>query len=89
MLKEEDIGGILIFTNNHAFIGIELKEQKEKKTAAVNIENKKYYFAETTNPNAYIGQDNNITKKDIIAVYDITKIKKIPLEKIEVIKKQS
>lgn len=86
LLNEKDYSGILVYTKDHTFAGIEYDEKdKNKKMAYIKTENKKYCYAELTNEKGYIGRFNGVEKDQIIGVYDIQAKRKIPLENIEVI----
>lgn len=83
MLKAINVKSILIYTNNHAFIAVEIENEKNliKPYAKIEIEGKNYYYAETTDKNSYIGAFNNITPKDFKAIYDVENEYKIKIEK--------
>ncbi|MEW5832898.1 MAG: transglutaminase domain-containing protein [Campylobacterota bacterium] len=83
MLKAINVKSVLIYTNDHAFIAVEMENEKNlmKPYAKLEIEGKNYYYAETTDKNAYIGAFNNIDPKDFIAIYDVENEYKIKIEK--------
>lgn len=83
LLIEKNYKGVLIYTKTHTFSAVEYNTI-EKNMARLEFENKKYYYAETTDINGKIGKYNNINKDQIIGVYNINTKKKIPLEKIEI-----
>lgn len=88
LLNEKDYSGILVYTKDHTFAGIEYdieEKDKNRKLAYIKAENKKYYYAELTHEDWKIGDFNKIGKEQIIGVYDIQAKRKIPLENIEVV----
>lgn len=70
----------------HAFIGIQIKEKTEKKMTYLKINDKKYYYLETTWNENDIGKFNGYEKDNIIGVYDEVNNQKISLKKITLIK---
>lgn len=87
---ESKLKPILIYAQKdkiyHAFIGIEIKEETDKKMTYLKIDDKKYYYLETTWNENDVGKFNGYEKDDIIGVYDEVNNKKIPLNKITLIK---
>lgn len=83
LLLAKDYKAILIYTKNHAFVGMHVKDERNLKpqNAKIKIHGQNYYYAETTDPNAYIGADNKIRPKDFIGIYDINEKRLIPLKK--------
>ena len=82
LLYEQEINTILILTKDHAFLGIKCNnEENQKNKSHIQIENDKYYIAETTDINAEIGKSNNIKPYEIKTIFDINKKILIPLEK--------
>ncbi len=91
LLKEKEHNSLLIFTKQneiyHTFLGIEINKQNtDQKNTFLKINNKKYYYAETTSSESYIGEFNGYNKKDIVGIYDIENKKNISIKKIEFIK---
>lgn len=91
LLKEKKHNSLLIFTKQneiyHTFLGIETNKQNtDQKNTFLKINNKKYYYAETTWNKSYIGEFNGYNKKDIVGIYDIENKKNISIKKIEFIK---
>lgn len=87
---ESKLKPILIYAKKgeiyHAFIGMELKEKKEGKKTYIKIDNKKYYYLETTWRERDIGTFNGYEKENIIGIYDEVNKKKISLNNVELIK---
>lgn len=83
LLIEKNYNGVIVYTKDHAFPAVEYETDK-KNMARIETQGKKYYYAETTNPNGEIGKYNNIKKDQIIGVYNINKKKKIALKDIEI-----
>ena len=83
LLLAKEYKAVLIYTKGHAFVGMHVKDENKINTnhAKIRIDDKDYYYAETTDQNAYIGADNKIRPKDYIGIYDINKKKLIPLKK--------
>lgn len=90
MLKEQHYKAILVFckykNQDHVFIAINKTKTEKKTLTYIEIENKKYYIAETTWKNSYIGQYNEINANEYLGVYDIETKETIPLDKIKFIK---
>lgn len=70
----------------HAFIGIQLKEKRDGKMTYLKIDDKKYYYLETTGNENDIGKFNGYEKENIIGVYDEVHNEKISLKKITLVK---
>lgn len=76
---------LLVTTKDHGFIAVHLPDDRSVKhpSTYLIIDGKKYYFADTTLLEGYIGQYNNVKKDDINGVFDMVVKKEIPLEKVE------
>lgn len=75
---------ILIYTKDHTFAGINIPNyETDQKKSYFEYKNKKYYYAETTNKNAYIGMYNGINPKEFKFAYSINEKKEIPLKQIK------
>lgn len=86
LLLIKNYKSIVIYTNNHhAFLAINIKDTKNINPhhAKLRIKGLDYYYAETTDQNAYIGAFNKITPKDFIGVYDINKKRLVDKREIE------
>lgn len=69
---------VMVNTDNHAFVCVNIPNLKEDKGMAyLEINDERYYYAETTNPYAKIGTYNNIETSKFRYVYD-------PIEKEEI-----
>ncbi|DAB39280.1 MAG: hypothetical protein A2552_05185 [Sulfuricurvum sp. RIFOXYD2_FULL_44_160] len=76
---------LLVTTKDHGFIAVHLPDDRSVKhpSTYLIIDGKKYYFADTTLLEGYIGQYNNVKKDDINGVFDMVVKKEIPLDQIE------
>lgn len=76
---------LLITTKNHGFIGVHIPHEKAitRPSSYVTFEGKKYYFAETTVPAGYIGQDNGVKEQEIEGVFDMVAKKEIPMQQVD------
>lgn len=76
---------VLVTTKDHGFIAVHLPNDTALKhpSSYLIMDGKKYYFAETTVLEGYIGQYNNVKKDDINGVFDMVVKKEIPLDQIE------
>lgn len=87
---ESRLKPILIYAKKdeiyHAFIGIQLKEKTDGKMTYLKIDDKKYYYLETTWNEKDIGKFNGYEKENIIGIYDEVNNEKISLKKITLIK---
>lgn len=87
---ESKLKPILIYAQKdniyHAFIGIQIKEDTEEKMTYLEINDKKYYYLETTWNEKYIGKFNGYEKNDIVGIYDEINNQKIALNQVKLIK---
>lgn len=87
---ESKLKPILIYAQKdkiyHAFIGIQIKENNNKKMSYLKIDDKKYYYLETTWNENDIGKFNGYEKENIIGIYDEVNNQKISLNQIKLIK---
>lgn len=84
LLIEQKHNCIIIFTKDHAFMAVNVKNENDlkKPNAYIEIEQKKYFYAETTAEGSYIGWYNNIHPKEFEGIYDINNRKEVNLNKI-------
>jgi hypothetical protein len=92
LLQEKNYKSLLVFAKKegiyHTFVCIPIDKNRKLREpyAFLEIEEKKYYYVETTWDKAYIGQFNGYEKKDIVGVYNVADKTKIALSKIELVK---
>jgi hypothetical protein len=92
LLQENEHNSLLIFTKQneiyHTFLGIAIKNNQvlDQNSTFLEIDGKKYYYAETTQSEWEIGDFNGYDKKDIVGIYDIENKKNISLKKVGVVK---
>lgn len=85
LLLEQGIETILIYTKNHAFLGIASSNgRKEKNNSHIQIGNEKYYIAETTDINAEIGRSNGIRSHQVETIFNINKKMIVPIENAKI-----
>lgn len=90
LLKEKKHKAILIFckykNKDHIFVAINKNKTEKNPLTYIQIKNEKYYIAETTWKDSYIGQYNEIDINEYLGIYDIETKETIPLDKIKFIK---
>lgn len=90
LLKEKNYKAVLIFcvykNEDHVFMAINENQNIQKPKTYIEINNEKYYYAETTWKDSYIGQYNGIDKDAFIGIYDIETKKKIPVYDVKFFK---
>lgn len=90
LLKVKNYKTILIICKNkgqkHMFVAINEDNKKEKNLAYIEIKNKKYYIAESTNKEFYVGAYNGIDKNDYLGIYDVNEKKNINLTDVKLFK---
>lgn len=84
LLLQKKYPCVLVMTKDHAFIAIHFKNDSEIKSPAsyLLIDGRRYYIAETTATDGYIGQYNNVNMEDIEAVFDMVTKQELVFEKI-------
>jgi hypothetical protein len=85
LLLQKHYECLLITTKEHGFIAVHVPDEKrvKKPSSYLRFNGKKYFFAETTLTNGYIGDYNNINPKEIEGVFDMTAKKELPLDTVE------
>ncbi|MDO9208418.1 MAG: hypothetical protein Q7T91_09210 [Sulfuricurvum sp.] len=85
LLLQKKYKCVLVTTKDHGFVAVHVPNETSLKYpySYLTIAGKKYYFAETTVFQGYIGQDNNVQERDIDGVFDMVSKKEISLDKIE------
>lgn len=74
---------VLVYTNTHTFACVNIPNLKEDRGMSyIKIDNEKYYYAETTNMNAKVGDYNNIEISKFKFVLEPIGKKEIPISKI-------
>lgn len=88
ILIETNHNCVLVYTQDHTFIAVEIDDASKvnPNNARLSIEGKTYYYAETTDPNAYIGKFNGVAFEQIQGVYHVNQKRNIPKSAIQFIK---
>lgn len=88
ILIETNHNCVLVYTQDHTFIAVEIDDASKvnPNNARLSIEGKAYYYAETTDPNAYIGKFNGVAFEQIQGVYHVNQKRNIPKSAIQFIK---
>ncbi|HEX5330836.1 hypothetical protein [Sulfuricurvum sp.] len=88
ILIETNHNCVLVYTQDHTFIAVEIDDGSKvnPNNARLNIEGKAYYYAETTDPNAYVGKFNGVAFEQIQGVYHVNEKRDIQKESIQFIK---
>ena len=74
---------ILIYSQGHTFAAVNIPNyQTEEKRSYFEYRGEKYYWAETTDPNAVIGAYNKVEAKDLKFAYNVIEKKEIALNEI-------
>jgi hypothetical protein len=85
MLKATNHKCVVVYTKQHAFVAVHIKDIANlyRNTTSLRIDNKYYFYAETTAKGSYIGWFNGVDKKSIETIYNVNEDKEVPLEEIE------
>jgi hypothetical protein len=85
LLLEKKYKAMIIFTKGHAFVCMNVNNTRNiyPHHAKLKINGLNYYYAETTNPQGYIGGFNKLRPSDFIGVYDINKKRLVDKREIE------
>jgi hypothetical protein len=88
ILVETHHNCVLVYTKDHTFIAVEINNEFDVNPnyALLRIEGKEYFYAETTDQNAYIGKFNGVGADEIQGIYHVNEKRDIPKESIQVIK---
>jgi hypothetical protein len=75
---------LLITTKDHGYLAVHIPDESilKKPISYLTFNDKKYYIAETTNINGYVGKYNNINSQEIAGIFDMATKKEITLDKI-------
>ena len=84
MLLQNGYESLLIYTNSHAFVGVNIPhfEDPHHWMCYYTYKGKKYYLAETTSKEAQIGAFNGIDPKEYEIIFDVNAKKEIPLGQV-------
>lgn len=76
---------VLILTNDHGFLAVNVPNNQSLKqpTSYVTFDGKRYYFADATLKDGYIGQYNDVKQQEITGVFDMEAKQEIPLENVQ------
>lgn len=75
---------IMIYTKDHAFLGINIPNYAtNEKRSYLEINNRKYYYADSINKASWIGAYNGIDPKEYKFVYNVNERKEIPMSEIK------
>ncbi|MDP2850719.1 MAG: hypothetical protein Q8M43_04765 [Sulfuricurvum sp.] len=85
ILIETNHNCVVVYTKDHAFIAVEIENTSKinRNNARLKIENKDYFYAETTDKNGYVGKFNGVYPDEIQGIYHINEKRNIPKEEIE------
>ncbi len=88
ILVETNHNCVLVYTKDHTFIAVEIDNTPKVNPNSVRllIEGKLYFYAETTDPNAYVGKFNEVYPEQIEGLYHVNEKRNIPKETIQFIK---
>lgn len=87
ILLETNHNCVLVYTQDHTFIAVEVDDASKvnPNNTHLNIEGKAYYYAETTDPNAYVGKYNDVNFEQIQGIYHVNQKRNIPKESVQFI----
>ena len=76
---------LFVTTRDHGFIAVHVDNEDVLKhpSSYITVEGKRYYFAETTWKEGYVGQYNEVDRPKIEAVFDMVGKREIPIDEIE------
>lgn len=85
MLKERNHKCVIVFTKDHAFVAVYLKDRSNvyPHTASLEINNKYYFYAETTAKGSHIGWFNGVEPKDFKGIYDVNEDREIAINEVK------
>lgn len=88
ILMETHHNCVLVYTKDHTFIAVEITNPStmNPKSVRLMIEGKEYFYAETTDPNAYIGKYNGVAFEEIQGLYHVNEKRNISKESVHFIK---
>jgi hypothetical protein len=84
MLLQGKYKSVIVYTKEHAFVCINMPnlEGRDNGMTFLLINNQRYYYAETTNINAYIGAYNYVDPKQFQIIYDVNKKQEVPMNQV-------
>lgn len=89
MLLQGKYKCVLVYTKDHTFVCVNIPNfQNDRFMSYIRIHNEKYYYAETTRSDAYLGAFNMIEPKDFEIILDPITKKSIPLETVQLVLNQ-
>ena len=84
MLLQNHYESVIIYTQDHAFVGVHIPNyDTTEHRGYLLIQGKKYYYAETTDINGYLGSYNGVQPKEYVLIYDVNGKKEIPLGEVK------
>lgn len=85
LLLQKHYPCLLVTTKDHGFIAVHVPNEGilKQPLSYLTFNRKKYYIAETTLTDGYIGQYNNVNPKEVEGVFDMVTKKEIALGNIE------
>lgn len=85
LLLQKHYECLLVTTKDHGFIAVHVPNESmfKQPVSYMTFNGKKYYIAETTLTNGYLGQYNNIDPQEIEGIFNMVTKKEVPLEQIE------
>ncbi len=84
MLLQNGYETIIVYTQDHAFAGVHIPNYStDEPRSYLEYEHKKFYYAETTNVNAYLGAYNGIEPNKFKAIYSVNEKKELPLNEVK------
>ncbi len=84
MLFQNHYESVIIYTQDHAFVGVHIPNYDTTEPRCyLLIKGKKYYYAETTDINGYLGSYNGVDPQKYVLIYDVNAKKEIPLGEVK------
>lgn len=85
LLLQNDYPCLLILTKDHGFLAVNVTDEQSLKqpNSYVTFDGKKYYFADATLKDGYIGQYNDVKEKEVTAVFDMVTKQEISMKKVQ------
>jgi len=84
MLVQNHYESVIIYTKDHAFVGVHIPNYDTREPRCyLLINGKKYYYAETTDINGYVGSYNGVDPTKYVVIYNVNTKKEIPLGEVK------
>jgi hypothetical protein len=85
LLLQNNYPCLLILTKEHGFLAVNVpnKQSFNKPFSYLTFEGQKYYYADATLKDGYIGQYNDVKEQEVTAVFDMVTKQEISMKKVQ------